>query len=341
MSNNLPVAPSRLFRAFSALLVSLAMVLGITATPAARAENVLSDGVPQFATAPDGYRVSYFEYGKKVNEAPTIVITGTWPWSSEVLEPLIRILSKDYHVVRYDQRGYGASSKPNETSAYTLEKLAREFGAVIDKVAPKKKVHVFGLEWGSYIYSEYAYLFRKDQRISSFTTLGQPSLDISSQRTRDAWEKGDNQEKLDSIVYNMRASFGHILGYTPVLPDLAILSGLPEAVINKLLVAKGDWEAGIDTEEAYYGRKMMKANLVDRQLNPRYDFIDVPLMQLVDLSWDYMPSEFVTDAMEEYTNRVIRRELRAMRYTIVTFPITMAEWTHQAVQAAEKLNPSV
>ena len=244
------------------------MVLGITATPAARAENVLSDGVPQFATAPDGYRVSYFEYGKKVNEAPTIVITGTWPWSSEVLEPLIRILSKDYHVVRYDQRGYGASSKPNETSAYTLEKLAREFGAVIDKVAPKKKVHVFGLEWGSYIYSEYAYLFRKDQRISSFTTLGQPSLDISSQRTRDAWEKGDNQEKLDSIVYNMRASFGHILGYTPVLPDLAILSGLPEAVINKLLVAKGDWEAGIDTEEAYYGRKMMKANLVDRQLNP-------------------------------------------------------------------------
>ena len=61
MFHNLPVASQRLFRACSALLVSLALTLGITATPAAHAEKVLSEGLPNFATSPDGYRVSYFE----------------------------------------------------------------------------------------------------------------------------------------------------------------------------------------------------------------------------------------------------------------------------------------
>ncbi|HHY08138.1 MAG TPA: alpha/beta fold hydrolase, partial [Corynebacteriales bacterium] len=239
-------ASKRLLSAFSALLVSLSLILGITTTPVAKAEAVLPTGVPQFARTADGYRVSYFEYGKKVKEAPTVVMTATWPWSSDVLEPLVRLLSQHFHLIRYDQRGYGASSKPNETSAYTLDKLADEFHAVINKAAPKKRVHVLGIEWGSYTFSEYAHKYRKQQRIASFTSIGAPSIDISSQRTRDAWTEGDNQEKVDSIVYNMRLAWATSIGYVPLLPDLAILTGLPAAVVSRLSgVAEGDWLAAV------------------------------------------------------------------------------------------------
>ena len=42
-----------------------------------------------FVTSADGTRISYYQYGKKVTEAPTIVITGTWPWDAQVFNPLV------------------------------------------------------------------------------------------------------------------------------------------------------------------------------------------------------------------------------------------------------------
>lgn len=131
-----------------------------------------------FVTSADGTRISYYQYGKKVTEAPTIVITGTWPWDAQVFNPLVRLLAQTYHVVQYDQRGYGKSGKPLPISAYTLDKLAADFGAVIDKTAPHKRVHVVGVEWGPYAFSEYNQSHKG--RIASFTSLGSPSIDINA-----------------------------------------------------------------------------------------------------------------------------------------------------------------
>lgn len=47
-----------------------------------------------------------------------------------------------------DVRGYGASSKPNSISAYTMRNLAGDVAAVIDAVGGRNAI-LFGHDWGA------------------------------------------------------------------------------------------------------------------------------------------------------------------------------------------------
>lgn len=158
-------------RSLAALSTAAALTLGLVTGPTPAAQAVPVDGsvtTTDTNTAPDTsgvtplYRaprhrlvttrdklkVSVYEYGPSARTAETIVMTGGWPWNSSGMEPFAQVLATKFHVVRYDQRGSGQSSHPEDSNLYTMERLADEMLDVIHATTlPRQKVHVFGEAW--------------------------------------------------------------------------------------------------------------------------------------------------------------------------------------------------
>lgn len=242
--------------------------------------------------------------------------------------------------MQYDQRGYGKSGKPLPISAYTLDKLAADFGAVIDKTAPHKRVHVVGVEWGPYAFSEYNQNHKG--RIASFTSLGSPSIDINATCAKADITSSDKAEQKTARQYYASSLFFYGLANVPVIPSAIMLSGMPALVVNSVSdKLAGKWDAHLQGDEMYYGLKMMKANTLKHGLHPSYSFLDVPLLQVIDMSMDILPSAYVTSTLEKHTNRLLLRKLRALRNTIVVYPVSIANWVNEAVRVVEAENPSV
>ena len=66
------------------------------------------------------------------------------PWSKQTPA----LLDAGYQVITYDQRGYGASDKPEAVDAYSIVFLAMDATAVLDAVGVQK-AHVVGHDWGA------------------------------------------------------------------------------------------------------------------------------------------------------------------------------------------------
>lgn len=333
-------ATRRFGRAIVSGILSLALLTGLAAAPQADAKPLTprarNTGV---VTAPDGYKVHYWEYGPSVRKAPTIFFTGTYPWHSGVFEPVIRFLANKYHVVRYDARGFGQSDHPYLFTEYALEKLAEEFGAVVDHVLPpKKKFHVFGMEWGAFTYSEYN--FRHPGRIVSFTSIGFPSIDIAELHYRDTMKNGSLDEKIEGTEFKAQALGGTMVANDQVIADLVLAGVIPLANVGSR-ASMGDFQGDIALQDAILGRRTMMANMLQRQITPRYNFLDVPLLQAIEMESDPFPTAFTLKGMHRYTNRFIYRRLDTIRTLLTTYPMTLANWTHVAVQAGERIEATV
>ena len=78
-----------------------------------------------------------------------------WPDSHVLWDGVVPLLADRFRIIRYDNRGAGKSSVPKPVSAYTMARLADDFAAVIDAVAPGVPVHVLAHDWGSVAMWEY------------------------------------------------------------------------------------------------------------------------------------------------------------------------------------------
>lgn len=84
--------------------------------------------------APDGVKVATYEFGDP--DASTVLLVhgfassalGNWNLTGWVRD----LLRAGYHVIAIDQRGHGASDKPHDPRAYSMEILADDVLAVLD-----------------------------------------------------------------------------------------------------------------------------------------------------------------------------------------------------------------
>lgn len=83
--------------------------------------------------------------------APVIVLCHGWPESSHSwrhqIEPLV---AAGWRVLVPDQRGYGASSAPNNVLAYRSDRLAADLVALLDDVGAETATFV-GHDWGALV----------------------------------------------------------------------------------------------------------------------------------------------------------------------------------------------
>jgi pimeloyl-ACP methyl ester carboxylesterase len=122
-----------------------------------------------------GVELRFVEAGDPAR--PTIVLVHGYPDTKELWRGVLAWLSDRYHLVAYDVRGAGGSSRPHRAAAYDLERLGDDLTAVIAAVSPGRRVHLVGHDWGAIQGWEYVTEERFGDLLSSFTAIAGPSLD--------------------------------------------------------------------------------------------------------------------------------------------------------------------
>ena len=104
----------------------------------------------QFADV-NGIRMGYYEAGPADSALPTVVLCHGWPEIAFSWRHQIKALSEaGIHVIAPDQRGYGASDRPEPVEAYDMEHLTGDLIGLLDHLKIDKAVFV-GHDWGGFV----------------------------------------------------------------------------------------------------------------------------------------------------------------------------------------------
>lgn len=126
-------------------------------------------------------RLQVTERGERSAATHVLLVHG-FPDDSRMWDPVVAALPAEWHVVTYDLRGTGRSSRPAGRSAYRLAMLVEDLVAVLDATLPPgKQVHLVGHDWGSTALWEAVAAEtwdpRLEGRIATYTSVSGPPLD--------------------------------------------------------------------------------------------------------------------------------------------------------------------
>ncbi len=121
------------------------------------------------------------EYGDRSSPTHVVLVHG-FPDDQRMWEPVVESLPPDWHVVTYDVRGSGQSTRPAGRRAYRTELLVEDLVAVLDATVPTGgRVHLVGHDWGSTAMwdavAAETWDPRLEGRLASYTSASGPPLD--------------------------------------------------------------------------------------------------------------------------------------------------------------------
>jgi NAD(P)-dependent dehydrogenase (short-subunit alcohol dehydrogenase family)/pimeloyl-ACP methyl ester carboxylesterase len=270
---------------------------------------------------------------------PTVVLLHGYPDFKEVWSPVAERLAARFHVVAYDVRGHGASTAPHPArGGYRLKRLAGDFEAVLDAVAPDRPVHLVGHDWGSVQGWEFATLPRFEGRLASFTSLSGPSLDHFGLWIRARLRRPTPRRLAQLLGQGARSWYVHLLR-TPVLPELAWRGPLgrwwPRLLARTERLPTGGYPAPTLPEDAAHGAWLYRDNVAERLGRPREDaFAQVPV-QLITPTRDAFLSEHLYDDLERWAPRLRRRTVDAKHWLPRSRPEHLARWIGEFVDEVE------
>lgn len=146
---------------------------------------------------------------------PTVLLVHGYPDTHAVWDGVAGRLAARFHVVTYDMRGAGASSRPPGREAYDFRHLVADMSAVLDAVSPGTPVHLVGHDWGSI--QSWEAVRAMPERFASFTSVSGPCLDHASHwfRTRLRRPSG-----VPAVVGQLLRSWYIAAFQVPLVPEL-------------------------------------------------------------------------------------------------------------------------
>ena len=103
----------------------------------------------QFAEV-NGIRMGFYEAGPKTDRPPMVLCHG-WPELAFSWRHQIKALGEaGIRVIAPDQRGYGASDRPEPVEAYDMEHLTGDLVGLLDHLKIDKAIFV-GHDWGGFV----------------------------------------------------------------------------------------------------------------------------------------------------------------------------------------------
>jgi len=280
----------------------------------------------RFIDARDGTRIAVFEEGNPAG--PTVVFVHGWPDSHVVWDGVAALLGADYRIIRYDNRGAGASSVPATVPDYELARLADDFGDVVDALCPQVPVHVVGHDWGAATMWEY--LSRPDaaDRVASYTSISGPDPQHLSRFVRDGLARPYRPRRFGRAL-SQAAHFSYMIGFSvPVLMPAAMRTFLARA-INRWFIAPGipaqqRHQSDTFVADATNGLKIYRANFFHALTHAeRNRFVSVPV-QLIVNTQDVFVRPYVYDDTARWVPRLWRRDIRAGHWSPMSHPQVVA-----------------
>jgi pimeloyl-ACP methyl ester carboxylesterase len=125
--------------------------------------------------------LSVTEYGDPTAATHLLLVHG-FPDDQQMWEPVVAALPPEWHVITYDVRGSGRSSKPSGRSSYRTSLLVEDLIAVLDATLPPgERVHLVAHDWGSTacwdVIAAETWDPRLEGRIATYSSASGPSLD--------------------------------------------------------------------------------------------------------------------------------------------------------------------
>jgi pimeloyl-ACP methyl ester carboxylesterase len=135
--------------------------------------------VTPLVTPPVTLRVT--EYGDRDAGTHLLLVHG-FPDDQRMWEPVVESLPPQWHVITYDVRGSGQSSRPRGRASYRTSLLVEDLIAVLDaSLPPGERVHIAAHDWGSTacwdVLAAETWDPRLEGRIASYTSCSGPPLD--------------------------------------------------------------------------------------------------------------------------------------------------------------------
>lgn len=296
----------------------------------------------QFVDSADGVRIAVYQDGNP--EGPTVVLVHGWPDSHVLWDGVVPLLAERFRIIRYDNRGVGLSAAPKSVSAYTMERFADDFAAVIGELSPGQPVHVLAHDWGST--GVWRYLSRPgaDDRVASFTSVSGPSqdylLDYIFGGLRRPWRP---RRFLRSVAQTLRMTY-MLLFSVPVLAPLLIRVALSSAAVRRRLVDN------IPIEQIHHSDKLPSDAARSRKVYPANYFrsftmrrsnhvVDVPV-QLIVNTQDKFVRPYGYDETARWAPRLWRRDIRAGHFAPMSHPQVLAAAVYDFADLTEGKDPS-
>jgi pimeloyl-ACP methyl ester carboxylesterase len=127
----------------------------------------------QFAKT-NGIRMGFYEAGPTTDTPPVILCHG-WPEIAFSWRHQIKALGEaGIRVIAPDQRGYGATDRPEPVEAYDLEHLTGDLVGLLDSLKIDKAIFV-GHDWGGFVVWQMA--MRHPARVAGVVGVNTPHFD--------------------------------------------------------------------------------------------------------------------------------------------------------------------
>ncbi len=229
----------------------------------------------------DGVDLAVFEDGDPAGE--TVLLVHGYPDTHTVWDELVERLKDRFHVVTYDVRGAGGSSRPSGRGHYTFEKLMADMAAVLDTVAaPGKKVHLVAHDWGSI--QSWEAVCTMPERFASFTSLSGPCLDHVAHWTRSKLRRPSPHNLRLAAQQGVRSWYIYAF-QIPVLPELLWKIGAKRFTrilkVVEGVPATGTYPAKTLARDGAAGVGLYRANMLERLRHPGDRRTGVPVQVIV------------------------------------------------------------
>jgi NAD(P)-dependent dehydrogenase (short-subunit alcohol dehydrogenase family)/pimeloyl-ACP methyl ester carboxylesterase len=270
-------------------------------------------------------------------EGPAVVLIHGYPDTKEMWTSVLERLPERFHLIAYDVRGAGASSRPRRAAAYDFERLGDDLLAVADACAPGRPIHLVGHDWGGLQGWEFATQPRFDGRLASFTAIAAPSLDQVAIGGDELLRHG----RVLQWLGRLRRSWYIAVLLSPGGPTLfwrgmwsperwrwamRNLERVPPRENDPMPTLASD---GVD------GAKLYRRNMPRRALRPRRDASAHVPVQLVVPTGDRFISPGYYDLAERYAPRLRRRIVGSGHWAPRAQPERIARWIEEFVDSVE------
>jgi pimeloyl-ACP methyl ester carboxylesterase len=308
---------------------------GPGAAPAESPPGAPSGGAPSArhrrVLATDGVSLAVREHGSV--EHPTVVLVHGYPDTQELWNGVVGRLAADHHVVTYDVRGAGESGRPDGLAPYALTQLSDDLLAVIEATVPDgRAVHLVGHDWGSIQNWESAARPQVARRISSLTAVAGPSLDLTAHGSR---ARGP-LEGLRQLAKSWYIVAFHLPFAAPALWRTLLGRHWDVSFRRTEGVAPPPGHpASTITADGVDGIALYRRNVLERLLRPRYDRVDVPLVQVGITMEDAFIDPVLYDDLPGRMPELWMRRAHVTHWAPLLHPDLVAGWVRDAVAARE------
>ncbi len=274
-----------------------------------------------FILTDDGQTLAVQFAGNPAND--TIILVHGYPDTHAVWAGVVADLAQDFHVVTFDARGAGQSTRPLSRNDFRLECFSADLKAIIDTVSPNRPVHLVGHDWGSIHTWESVTDPSLKGRIASFTSISGPCLDHMGHWLREKIRQ-PSWDGSKALLKQAVRSWYIFLFHLPAIGWLWML-GLGRLWPWLLRLNEGIHVAPTLTQarDGATGVNMYRANMLRRLFWPRERHAQAPVQLLIPTHDHFVGRDIFSD-MKRWVPDLWVRQIEAAHWLPLKSPQKVA-----------------